>query len=130
MLGAYRLHVPEDNGPFKLFRSSESDGKLILDAKVALASFERFLVRKIAASLLAIAKIQTSEFVWHSKALSIKAYCQKAENVKDIAGLMSLLNSMHQNESLTLKENDKTIGEMKNKLGRIKRLCSARLGGF
>lgn len=119
MLGAYRLYVPENNGPFKLFRSSESDGKLILDAKVALTSFERFLVRKIAASLLAIAKIQTSGFAWHSKALSIKAYCQKAENVKDIAGLMSLLNSMQQNESLALKENDKTIGEIKNKLALV-----------
>lgn len=116
MLKAYKLRMPESDGPFMLYRQKKGEESLIVDAKVAVVSFERFIVRTVSGKLLGIAKLQTSQYPWHSKALGIKAYCQKAENVKDIHGLMSLLVSMQSNEASTLKDNDKLIRKVKDQL--------------
>ena len=115
MMGAYGLRVPGKDVPFKWYNKEVGEETLIKDAKVAISAFERFLVKRIASSMLAIAKISTSDFPWHSKALVIKSYCQKAENVKDVVGLMRLLNSMQVNEEANVKVNDKQINEIKNK---------------
>jgi len=116
MLKAYKLRMPESDGPFMLYRQKVGEESLIVKARVAVASFERYIVKAVTEKLLGVAKLQTSQYPWHSKALGIKAYCLKAENVKDIHGLMNLLASMQLNESSTIKDNDKLIRDVKDKL--------------
>lgn len=114
ILTSYKLNIPETNGPFLLLRNKEDCTEtLITDAKVAIASFERFLVKKVTKTLIEISQLPTSDFPWHKKAVSIKTYCQKAEKVKDITSLMNLLNSMKDNESSTIKENEKQLNKEK-----------------
>lgn len=126
MLTAYKLNIPDQNGPFLRYKQCEGEDCLILDASVAIASFESFLVRKVRKTLVDISKLSTNEFPWHKEAVSIKAYCQKAENVKDITSLMRLLNSMKENESATIKNNEKRVNEQKNLLAvRVQNLVSA-----
>lgn len=115
MLGAYGLKIPGTEGPFKWYKNKEGEESMITDATVAIAAFERFLVKKISSSMMAAAKMATSDYSWHASALGIKAYCQKAENIKDIIGLMNLLNSMQQNEEAVIKANDKQVNEFKSK---------------
>lgn len=113
ILTSYKLNVPDANGPFLRYKPVEGEETLIIDAKVAIASFERFLVKKVTKTLVEISHLQTSEFPWHKKAVSIKAYCQKAEDIKDITALISLLNSMKDNEASTIKENEKLLNNEK-----------------
>ena len=126
MLTAYKLNVPDQNGPFLRYKQGEGEECLIADAKKVIASFEKFLVKKIVKTLVEISKIPTSSFPWNSEAIPIKAYCQKAENVKNIASLMNLLNSMKDNEKSTIKANEKKVREEKDLLAiRVKNLISA-----
>lgn len=126
MLTEYKLNVPDQNGPFLRYKQNEDEDYLIVDASVAIASFERFLVRKIRNVLLDISKLPTNEYPWHATAMSIKAYCQKAEGIKDINSLMNLLNSMEFNESVAIKENEKKVNELKNLLAvRVQNLITA-----
>lgn len=113
ILTSYKLNVPDANGPFLRYKPVEGEETLIVDAKVAIASFEHFLVKKVTKTLVEISHLQTSEFPWHKKAISIKAYCQKAEEIKDITALMNLLNSMKDNEASTIKENEKLLNNEK-----------------
>lgn len=113
ILTSYKLNIPDANGPFLRYKPIEGEETLIINAKVAITSFECFLVKKVTKVLLEISHLQTSEFPWHKKAVSIKAYCQKAENIKDITALMNLLNSMKDNESATIKENEKRLNNEK-----------------
>ena len=126
MLTAYKLNVPDQNGPFLKYKQGKGEECLIKESNVAIASFERFLVRKIAKALVDVSKLQTNDFPWHSKAVPIKAYCQKAEEIKDITALMNLLNSMKSNEASTIKENEKKVNDLKNLLAvRVQNLISA-----
>lgn len=126
VLTAYKLNVPDQNGPFLRYKYSEEEYSLIEDAHVAIASFERFLVRKVVTTLVDISKLQTSAFPWHKNAVPIKAYCQKAEGIKDLSSLMNLLNSMNANEAVVIKENEKKMNEQKNLLViRVLNLISA-----
>lgn len=126
MLTEYKLNVPDQNGPFLKYKQGEGEECIIKEANVAIASFERFLVRKIAKALVEVSKLQTNDFPWHAKAVSIKAYCQKAEEIKDITALMNLLNSMKSNEASTIKENEKKVNDLKNLLAvRVQNLISA-----
>lgn len=113
ILTSYKLNIPDANGPFLRYKPVDGEETLIVDAKVAIASFERFLVKKVTKTLLEISHLQTSEFPWHQKAVSIKAYCQKADSIKDITNLMNLLNSMKDNESSIIKENEKSLNNEK-----------------
>lgn len=113
ILTSYKLNVPDANGPFLRYKISEGEESLIVNAKVAIAQFERFLVKKVTKALVEVSKLQTSDFPWHKNAVSIKAYCQKAEDVKDITALMNLLNSMKDNESSVIKENEKLLANEK-----------------
>ncbi|WP_308008032.1 ATP-binding domain-containing protein [uncultured Prevotella sp.] len=126
MLTAYKLNVPDQNGPFLKYKQGEGEECLIKEANIAIVSFERFLVRKIAKALVEVSKLQTNNFPWHAKAVSIKSYCQKAEEIKDITALMNLLNSMKSNETSTIKENEKKVNDLKNLLAvRVQNLISA-----
>lgn len=108
---SYRLKNPDAEGPFLLYKSKEEP--LILDAGMAITSFERFLVKKVTKALVDISQLQTSEFPWHKKAVPIKAYCKKAENIKDITALMNLLNSISVINHSTIKENEKLLSDEK-----------------
>lgn len=116
LLSAYKLKMPDQEGPFLIYKQAEGEICLIADANVAIASFERFLIHKVTKTLLDISKLQTNEYPWHKDAVSIKAYCQKAEGIKDMTSLMNLLNSMQSNESSTIKANEKKVNELKNLL--------------
>ena len=99
MLMAYKLRKPESDGPFKLYKIKSAEEKtLIIDAQKAIKAFESFCISNISSILLNAYKLKTSDFSWHELALSIKAYCKKAENIKDIDALIRLLNSLYDNE--------------------------------
>lgn len=103
MLMAYKLRKPESDGPFKLYKiKSAEEQTLIIDAQKAIKSFESFCISNISSILLNAYKLKTSDFSWHELALSIKAYCKKAENIKDIDALIRLLNSLYDNERRTV----------------------------
>lgn len=116
LLSVYKLKMPDQEGPFLMYKQTEGQNCLISDPSVAIASFERYLIRKVTKTLLEISKLQTNEYPWHKDAVSIKAYCQKAEGIKDMTSLMNLLNSMQTNESSTIKANEKKVNELKNLL--------------
>lgn len=124
MLMAYKLRVPEKDGPFKLDRKSE--GRCIEDSAKAIAVFEKFLVRSIASILLKKAKLKTSDYPWHKTAIQIKAYCKNAEKVKDINGLMNLFNSLQDNCKVLVSEQESVLNELKKKLAVI--VANAILG--
>lgn len=115
ILLAYKLRNPDSDGPFKLYSQKAGEETLIREANVAITSFERFLVRKITSILVKISQIQTSDFPWHKIAVEIKSYCKKAEEVKDIAALIKLLNSMQTNEKSRVKELEKALDDEKEK---------------
>ena len=99
MLMAYKLRRPESDGPFKLYKlKSTEEQTLILNAQKAIKAFEKFCISNITNILLNAYKLRTTDFSWHEQALSIKAYCKRAENVKDIDALIRLLNSLYDNE--------------------------------
>ncbi len=116
ILLAYKLRNPDSDGPFKLYNQKAGEETLIREANVAVASFERFLVRKIAFILVKISQIQTSDYPWHNIAIEIKSYCKKAEEVKDVVALMNLLNSMQTNEMSRVKELEKKLNKEKDKI--------------
>lgn len=99
MLMAYKLRRPESDGPFKIYKvKSLEEQTLILNAKKAIKAFESFCITNITNILISAYKLKTSEYSWHEQAQSIKAYCKRAENVKDIDALIRLLNSLNDNE--------------------------------
>lgn len=99
MLMAYKLRKPDSDGPFKLYKvKDKSEEILIMDAEGAIAAFEKFCIDNISTILLNAYHLNTSDFSWNSIALSIKAYCKRAEGVKDIDALIRLLNSLQDNE--------------------------------
>ena len=99
MLMAYKLRRPESDGPFKLYKVKGAEEQtLILNAQKAIKAFEKFCISNITNILLNAYKLKTTDFSWNEQALSIKAYCKRAENVKDIDALIRLLNSLYDNE--------------------------------
>lgn len=116
ILLAYKLRKPDSDGPFKLYSQKAGEEFLVKEPNVAIASFERFLVRKIASILVKISQLQTSDYPWHKIAVEIKSYCKKAEDVKDISALMNLLNSMQTNERAKVKEIEATLNKEMDKI--------------
>ena len=99
MLMAYKLRKPESDGPFKLYKvKSPDEHTLILNTRGAIKSFEAFCISNICGILINASKLKTSDFSWKEQAQSIKAYCKRAENIKDIDALIRLLNSLYDNE--------------------------------
>lgn len=116
MLMAYKLRKPESDGPFKLYKlKSANEQTLILDAKKAIKAFEDFCIHNITSILLNAYKLKTVDFTWHEMALSIKAYCKRAENIKDIDALIRLLNSLYDNERGTVSTMELQLADELNK---------------
>ena len=112
MLMAYKLRRPESDGPFKLYKMKGSEEQtLILNAQKAIKTFEKFCISNITPILLNAYKLKTTDFSWHEQALSIKAYCKRAENVKDIDALIRLLNSLYDNERKSVSIIEMQLGD-------------------
>lgn len=112
MLMAYKLRRPESDGPFKLYKMKGSEEQtLILNAQKAIKAFEKFCISNITTILLNAYKLKTTDFSWHEQALSIKAYCKRAENVKDIDALIRLLNSLYDNERKSVSIIEMQLGD-------------------
>ena len=112
MLMAYKLRKPESDSPFKLYKIKNADeNTLILDAKGAVREFERFCISNITNILINASKLKTSDYSWHELAQSIKAYCRRAENVKDIDALIRLLNSLYDNERRSVISIEKQLAD-------------------
>lgn len=111
MLLAYKLRNPETDGPFKLHREKQRT-VLIRDTQRAIDEFEHFCIQNITNILLSASRIETSNFSWHGQALSIKAYCKRAENIKDIDALMRLFNALHDNERKGVAIIEQQLGDL------------------
>ena len=105
MLLEYKLRNPETDAPFKNFSFRDGVSKpLILNAKRAIYDFEHFCIENIKSILLKAYSLPTVDYEWHSTAVEIKAYCKRAENVKDMAALVNLFNSLQDNQKKHVKD--------------------------
>lgn len=122
MMREYRLHNPETDGPFKVYKvKSEDENRIILYPQTAIENFEKFCVNNIKAILKNAYDLKTSDYAWHSLAVRIKSYCKRAENIKDIEALMRLFNSLFDNERKEVIANEQLLGEqLKNETAKIK----------
>lgn len=105
MLLEYKLRNPETDAPFKNYSFRDGISQpLILNAKQAINDFEHFCIDNITSILLKAYSLTTSDYEWHSTAVDIKAYCKRAENVKDMAALVNLFNSLEDNQNKHVKD--------------------------
>lgn len=112
MLMEYRLRKPESDGPFKLYKiKSDDEHTLIMDAQKAIRGFEKFCISNITNILMNAYKLKTSDYSWHDLALSIKSYCKRAENVKDIDALVRLITSLYDNERRSVSKIEQQLNE-------------------
>lgn len=103
MMLKYKLTNPDTYKPFRNCKDQDNEKVLILKPFKIIDEFESFCVDNITAILKATAEIKTSEFPWSHLALEIKAFCKRAENIKDIDALMRLFNSLQDNELTKVK---------------------------
>lgn len=101
----YRLFDPQKDGPFKDLRSDEREQRLINNPRKAIIDFEQFCITFIRNSMDKRVAIATDGYSWHQLALRIKATYQNAK-VKDLDGLMRLLNALRDRERSSVREVD------------------------
>lgn len=112
MLIAYKLRNPETDGPFKLYKQkSDNEAFVIKDAHQALCAFEGFILRNIKNILNNSYSLNTKDFSWHELAVEIKHYCKKGEDIKDLASLVNLFNSMKDNELAKVRTKEHNLSE-------------------
>ena len=112
MLMAYKLRIPDTDGPFKLYKVRDKNEEvLIKNAPKAISDFEKFCINNIKSIMLAAYEMKTSDFSWHNEALRIKAYCQRAGNIKDIDALVRLFNSLYDNERKNAQQLEKQLSD-------------------
>lgn len=118
----YKLRVPETDGPFKLYKiKSPSEEIVIKDAHAAVLSFQHYIINNIAKILKETCDIPTTGFSWNRLATEIKSYCQRVDGVKDLEGIIRLLNSLHDNENNKVRVVEKELNdELKVKALQIK----------
>ena len=105
MLLEYKLRNPETDSPFKNYSFRDGTAQpLILNAKQTIQDFEHFCIDNITNILLKAYSLPTADYEWHSTAVEIKAYCKRAENVKDMAALVNLFNSLQDNQNKNVKD--------------------------
>ena len=113
MLLEYKLRNPETDSPFKnySFRNSKPQ-PLILNGKQVIDDFEQFCMENITSILLKAYSLPTANYDWHSTAVEIKAYCKRAENVKDMAALVNLFNSLQDNQNAHVRDIEQQLGKL------------------
>ena len=105
MLLEYKLRNPETDSPFKNYSfRNEAPQPLILNAKQAVIDFETFCIENLKAILLKAYSLNTADYEWHSQAVEIKAYCKRAENVKDMTALVNLFNSLQDSQNAQVRD--------------------------
>ena len=111
MLLEYKLRNPETDSPFKNYSSRDENIKpLILNAMQTINEFEMFCIDNLKSILLKAYSLQTAEYEWHSIAVEIKSYCKRAENVKDLATLVNLFNSLQDNQNSNVRDIEQELG--------------------
>ena len=139
ILMEYKLRKPESDGPFKLYKiRNKADTTLILNAEGAISAFEKFCIDNITYILQNAYSLKTSDYSWNSLAQRIKAYCKRAEDIKDIDALIRLFNSLHDNEKKSVSQIEVQLNELlskkalliKNKVNEDERLKSSVIDLF
>ena len=139
ILMEYKLRKPESDGPFKLYKiKDKTETTLFLNAEGAISAFEKFCIGNISNILLNAYSLKTSDYSWHSLAQSIKAYCKRAESIKDIDALMRLFNSLYDNERKSVSQIEAQLNDLlskkalliKNKVDEDEQLKSAVIDLF
>lgn len=116
ILMEYKLRKPESDGPFKLYKlRDKADTTLIFNAEGAISAFENFCISNISNILLNAYSLKTSDYSWNTLAQSIKAYCKRAEGVKDIETLIRLFNSLRDNERKSVLQIEAQLNELLSK---------------
>lgn len=113
----YKLRRPNSDGPFKLYKvKGDKEKKLILKPKKAIDDFESFCISNISHIMLNAFQLKTSDFSWNKLAQTIKAYCKRAESIKDIDALIRLFNSLYDNEKKNVLQIEQQLAsELKKK---------------
>ena len=111
----YKLFNPSKNGPFKDYKVQMDEEILILEAKKVIHEFEQYIIQYCNKVLSQRCDLNTSDYVWHRDATSIKARCKNIGSIKDINGLMDLFNSLHDNEKGAVKKwSDELRDQLRN----------------
>ena len=113
MLLEYKLRNPETDSPFKNYSFRNGNPQpLILNAMQTILDFENFCIENIKSILLKASILPTSDYEWHTTAVEIKGYCKRAENIKDMAALSNLLNSLQDNQNKHVREIEQQLGKL------------------
>lgn len=113
MLLEYKLRDPETDFPFKNYSfRNDTPQPLILNGKQVIDEFEQFCIENLTTILQKAYSLPTSNYDWHSIAVEIKAYCKRAENVKDMAALVNLFNSLQDNQSAHVRDIDQQLDKL------------------
>lgn len=112
MMRDYGLFDPSKDGPFKNLKTND-DEVLILRPENVIRSFEQFCIDFIRKSMDKRVALKTDSYKWHSIALSIKATYQNMK-VKDLDGLMRLLNALSDRDRSNIKAIDSELRAMLN----------------
>ncbi|MGL5980949.1 MAG: ATP-binding domain-containing protein [Phocaeicola sp.] len=99
----YSLFDPSKDGPFKDYKPSNGEDKLIISASQVIDQFENFCINHSTKSIYQRVAMQTSQYEWHQVALDIKSICSRFKNITDIDTLIRLFNSLHDNEKKKVK---------------------------
>lgn len=119
----YKLFNPSKDGPFKDYRISDGEEVLIHDPGKIIRDFELFIIDYCNKTFESRCEMNTSDYIWHQDAISIKSRCKNSGNVKDIDGLMNLFNSLQENEKGKVKEwSDELREELKTAAMKLQRL--------
>lgn len=112
MLISYKLRNPETDGPFKLYKQKNAEDKTIIkDARIAVLSFEKYIINNIKNILQNAEQLNTSEFAWNELAAEIKTFCKRGEDVKDLDALAQLFTSMKDHELSKVKTVENKLSE-------------------
>ena len=110
MLLEYKLRNPETDSPFKNYSfRDDTTQPLILNGKQVVDDFEQFCIENITSILLKAYKLPTVNYDWHSTAVEIKAYCKRAENVKDMAALVNLFYSLQDSQNAQVRDIERQL---------------------
>jgi hypothetical protein len=106
----YDLFNPSKDGPFKPYKYAD-DKLLIIDPQRAILSFEKFCIDFITGAMQKRVALKTDEYSWHEIAVSIKATFTNMK-VKDIDGLMRLLNALSDRDKSNIKKIDAELRKL------------------
>lgn len=108
----YDLFNPSREGPFKPYKQA-NDKVLIKNPKKAILSFEQFCIDFIRSAMEKRVALKTDMYSWHDIAVSIKSTFANSK-VKDIDGLMRMLNALSDRDKSNIKKIDGELRKLIN----------------